>query len=281
MSLNILVPTDFSPTAEKAFLYALDIASRCSGTVFLHHIHTPIESAFIETVEVRTAYNLRNEIALMNDLHLLRDKWSSQYPLVKIVVALGRSPLVGSILRFIQEHHIDLIVMGTQGASGLKKVIVGTIAARMVEKSSVPLLLVPEQFEWSVPEKMVLATNFHHADTAAIAISGKVAKLYGAFIELVHLPDTGADRVVARAVIDEYVDYLREEFPDLPLTATIVPAESVTDTLEDLHKHVPYDMLVMVRHQKIFLEHLFWKSNTKHMAYLTTKPLLVVPSPEN
>ena len=279
MAFTILVPTDFSPTAEKAFLYALDIASKCEGTVFLFHIYTPVESAFIETVEIRTEYNLSNELALMNDLHLLRDKWKQQYPSVKIVTALNRSPFFGSVLRFVQDRHVDLIVMGTQGASGLKKVLVGTIAARMAEKSPIPLLLVPEQFEWSQPEKIVLVTNYHHTDEVAVAFSGKLAKLYDAFIEVVHLPDAEEDKAVARTICDEYAGRLKDKFPDLILTNTIVPTDSVTDTLEALHEHVPYDILVMARHQKNFLERIFWENTTKHMAYLTTKPLLVVPAP--
>lgn len=280
MSYNILVPTDFSSTAEKAFLYALDIASKCAGTVFLYHVHTPLESPFIETVEVRREYNLENQQSLMNDLHALRSKWAQKYQGAKVITVLGRSPLVGSVLKFTEDHNINLVVMGTQGASGLKKVIIGTIAARMIEKSTVPLLLVPERFEWREPKNVVLATDYDRADIAALKVSAGLAQQYDAFIEVVHLADMFTDREQMQITFDKYIAGLKMKFPKLKFAASLMYVQFITDALETLHQYMPYDILVMVKHKRKFLEQIFMKSATKHMAYLTWKPLLVIPVKE-
>lgn len=52
---------------------------------------------------------------------------------------------------------------------------------------------------------------------------------------------------------------------------------SVSETMETLDKKFPYDIMAMVRRKKIFLERLFIKSFTQNMAYVTKKPLLVIP----
>ena len=72
MPYNILVPTDSSETAGKAFGYALNIASRSKATIYLYHVYSPVESPFIETVEIRRDYNMTNEELLMAELHRLR-----------------------------------------------------------------------------------------------------------------------------------------------------------------------------------------------------------------
>ena len=53
---RILVPADFSPTAEKAFRFALDIATKTKGTVILYHVYTPEESTFIDTEQKSKQY---------------------------------------------------------------------------------------------------------------------------------------------------------------------------------------------------------------------------------
>lgn len=280
MLFRILVPTDFSPTAEKAFLYALDIAEKCAGTVFLYHVYTPLESPFIETEKKRREYNLENEKLLMNDLEALKMKGAQRYPGVEIFTQIGYAPLVGSILEFTRNNTIDLIVMGTQGASGLKKVVVGTYAARILEKTTVPLLLVPERFEWKEPKKIVMATDFNQADVLALSLSAHLAKHYGAFIEVVHLVEMPANREQTQAVFDKHISMLKKKLPDLMLTTSLMQIHSIKDALETLHQKVPYDILVMTKYRREFLEQIFLRSSTKQMAYLTSKPLLIIPAME-
>ena len=57
----------------------------------------------------------------------------------------------------------------------------------------------------------------------------------------------------------------------------LMESSSITETMERLDKKFPYDVMVMVRRKKSFLERFFIKSFTRHMAYVTKKPLLIVP----
>jgi len=54
----------------------------------------------------------------------------------------------------------------------------------------------------------------------------------------------------------------------------------VTDTMEKLDDEIRHDVLVMIRRKKDFLEKLFAESLTKNMAYIFTRPLLIVPEEE-
>ena len=277
---RILVPTDFSPTAEKAFRYALELAAQSQGKIFLFHVYTPVESPFIETVEVRREYNLEREQALMHDLHLLRDQLQPEYPQVPVTVVLARSPLVQSTLQFCRENDIDLLVMGTQGASGLKKVLLGTIAARMLEKTEVPLLLVPEEFEWLRPRQLVLATTLPQLDLTALSVASQLADYFDARITAVHLVAGEVEEL--EKVQDEFSRHTQQLSLELEvpsLSGKVLRNWSISEGLETLHEEVPYDLLVMVKRKKTFLQYFYQDSLTQHMAYLTRLPLLVIPAP--
>lgn len=276
---KILVPTDFSETAEKALRYAMQIAARSEGEIYLCHIYTPTNNPFIETVDQREIYNVEQERNLMGDLHRLREKVQPGAPDVKIVAVLGRSPLVGSILKFADDNQVDMIVMGTQGASGLQKVLVGTVAVRIMEKTSLPLLLIPEEYEWKQPEQIVLATGYHQDDTQALYISGFLASMFDAGIKVVHLIDSDKqDAGKAQASLEEYSASLQEAAGNMKLEHHLLESGSIGAGLEKLCAEVPYDLLVMVKRQKTFFERFYMESMTNRIAYLTEKPLLVVPA---
>ena len=278
---KILVPTDFSPTAEKAFRYALNLALKNNSSVVLYHIYTPVESTFIDTPEKRQMYNIQMEKNELKRLQRLKKKVAGASCPVPVETIIGRSPITNNILGFAEQNSVDLIVMGTQGANGLKKIIVGSEASRIAEESNVPVLLIPERFEWKEPEKIVFATDYRYSEINAIKVSIELAQLYQADITVVHLfaPNSIAalpDKEMA--LFETFAEQLQKTFSHFPLRFKPIRTDSVKETMENLHNEIPYDLLVMVRRNRSFLQKLFLKSFTKGMCYVTTYPLLVMPA---
>ena len=277
---RILVPTDFSPTAEKAFRFALNIATKAKGTVILYHVYTPVESPFIDTGQKSKQYNTQTETNLVKRLQRLKKKVTAHTADVPVSTIVGRSPVIDNILGFAEHNHIDLIVMGTQGASGLKKMIIGSVAARIVEKTDIPVLLVPEKFEWTEPERIVFITNYLQTDRQALSVVLALAKLYGAALTVVHLVDVFAKEEKEKIDFDNYAHAMHRELNQFNLRFKLLKTSSVTETMENLYKEIPYDIVAMVRRKKSFLKKFFLKSFTQNMAYVTNQPLLVVPEEE-
>ena len=277
---RILVPTDFSPTAEKAFRFALDIATKTKGTVILYHVYTPVESTTIDTVQKRKQYNAQTETNLVKRLQRLKKKVTGNAVDISVSTVLGRTPIIDNILGFAEDNQIDLIVMGTQGGSGLKKAIVGSVAGRIIENSDVPVLLVPEKFEWKEPEQIVFSTNYQKTDKQALSLILSLAKLYAAKVIIVHLYDVYALDEKEKTEFETNAYAMQKIFNKFNLKFQLLKTSSVTETMENLYKEIPYDMVAMVRRKKTFMERFFLKSFTKNMAYITNHPLLVVPEEE-
>jgi nucleotide-binding universal stress UspA family protein len=283
---KILVPTDFSPTAEKAFRFAVNYASKINGTVILYHVYTPVESTFLDTDEKRRLYNAEIEKDELKRLQRLKNKFAGTYCATPIETFVGRAPITENILGFAEQNNIDLIVMGTQGATGLKKVIIGSQASRIAEECKVPVLLIPEKFEWKEPEKIVFATNYDSSDIKAINLSIELAKAYNSRLTVVHLfRPTAINALEDKEMVTfkTVADHLQKSISDFPVRFESIRTPEVDETLENLHQEISYDMLVMVRRNKGFLQNFFLKSFTKALCYVTKLPLLIVPAnyPQN
>lgn len=276
---KILVPTDFSATAEKAFRFALDIACKAKGAIILYHVYTAVESPFIDTEKKRMQYNREKENNVLLQMESLKKKVMTENTLVPVASIVGRSPLIDSIIDMATNNQADLIVMGTQGASGLKKTIIGSVAARVMRKAPVPVLLVPEKFEWKEPGKIVFTSNFGQGDKEALGIALNYADLYKSAVTVAHLYNVYAQEEEKEKInFNTYAFALQRTFQEHKLSFELIESISIPETMEQLEQQLPYDLLVMVRRKKGFMEKFFVRSFTRNMACISSKALLIVPA---
>jgi nucleotide-binding universal stress UspA family protein len=275
---RILVPVDFSPTSIKAFGYAVEIASKSGGNIILYHLYTPAKSTTVGLFENIRTYNQELEANNLKRLQRLKKRVLSDSIDVPVSTIVGRPPVVNNILGFAEHNQIDMIVMGTQGASGLKKVTVGSVAAKIIAKSSIPVLLVPEKFEMAPLEKIVFTTTFQSTDRKALPLIFEIAALYDAVVTFVNLRDPHNQfDITEEDNFDTYAYSLQREFDDSRIQFKQLKTASVVKTMENLHEEIPYDLLVMARRKTGFFNRFFQKSFTKKMAYITKQPLLIIP----
>ncbi|MGB5007962.1 MAG: universal stress protein [Ferruginibacter sp.] len=275
---RILVPTDFSPTAEKAFRFAVNIAAKTGGTIILYHVYTPLQSTFIDTELKREIQNKQTELILLKRMQRIKKKVTAGITGITVSTVLGRTPVITNILGFAEQNQVDLLVMGTQGASGLKKTIIGSVASRIIENADIPVLLVPEKYEWNEPGQIVYATKYLEADRRALTVLLPFAKLYDAETTVIHLYDVYiADEAKVKNDFDTYAYTIQREFSEFRLAFKLLKTASVTGTMEKLYEQIDYDLVAMVRRKKTITERYFFESFTKNMAYVTNRLLFVIP----
>ena len=276
---RILVPIDFSPTSKKAFRYAVDIASKSGGTIVLYHLYASGKPGTKGVFEDVRAYNQQMETNSLKRLQRLKKKvLTDAKEEVTVSTIIGHIPIVSNILKFAESNHIDLIVMGTQGATGLKKIIVGSNAANVMKKSEIPVLLVPEKFDWKKPKKILFTTVISKSDNKAFPVLSGLANLYGAQITFVNLRDPHQlDGFKEKEEFEMYSFSVQRIFDHANIQFRQLDTFSVAETMENLYKEIPYDLLVMARRKLDFADRFLQKSFTKKMAYITTQPLLVIP----
>ncbi|HET9055761.1 MAG TPA: universal stress protein [Chitinophagaceae bacterium] len=263
---RILVSNDFSLTAEKAFRFALNIAAKARGTIILYHVYAPVESVFIETTGKRKMFNTQTETNVIKRLQRLKKKVTDDSTEVPVSTIVGRTPLIDNILGFALQNHIDLIVMGTQRTNRLKKIIVGSVAAR-IEKSDLPVLLVPEKYKIEKMKQFVYASNYQPSDKQVMTLVNAMTKLYDVNVTALHLtnaymPDTRKEK--ERNDFGTYAFSLQQEFSQPNLNFHLLGIPSVAETMETLYKTLPYDIMTMIRQKKFPGKVLFSKFHPKY-----------------
>jgi universal stress protein A len=137
---SVLCPVDFSEHSRRAFEYAVALAAFHHARLTVLTVIDPL-LAQAAAVHCDPEYLRESEAelrAFAGDTSLESISWA---PTPRLVVTLGRAG--DRILEIARSHEADLIVMGTQGLGGLRKLVFGSTADRVLRRADVPVLAVP------------------------------------------------------------------------------------------------------------------------------------------
>jgi len=144
---TIVVPLDASPFAEQALDQAYELASAMNATLHLVSIVPPphvLPLPIHKEKEPHSLLRALHQTELERRTHYLEQKaehFREQGLLVQTDVATGHP--AEEILRFSTQHQHMLLVMTTHGRTGLRRLLLGSVAMKVVQGAHVPILLVP------------------------------------------------------------------------------------------------------------------------------------------
>ena len=149
---KILVPVDGSKASEKAAEYAIDIAkTKKASLIAIHVMHlpayvftpAPIEGmpAPIVTPIPGAISNEEKKVAEQY-LNKVKDIAKTARVAVETKIIENEPSVVSAITEFATKERCDLIVIGTKGRTGIKKILLGSVADGVVTYASCPVLVV-------------------------------------------------------------------------------------------------------------------------------------------
>ena len=169
---KILVPCDFSLPAINALRFALDTAARSNGTVYLLYvIELPVlhDTLIMPVLYFEEAYLKEIKETTQRRFKKLLIKYNTEE--VKVVADVEFGTPVKMIIDYASKKDVDLIVMGSHGASGVKEYLIGSNAEKIVRSSSVPVLTVKDFFKGPVTN--IVFPNVLNADQEELAMKVK------------------------------------------------------------------------------------------------------------
>lgn len=176
----------------------------------------------------------------------------------------------------VAKENVDLIVMGTQGASGLKEVFVGSNTSAVIGQAGCPVIIVPENARWQVPKKILFATDYKELSSGKIIDPvAEIANKYKAEIMILNVVPSQKETVseeeaMEGLVLDDYFESIEHSFH---LKHNDDPEHGIDDFA---HEH-KVEIIAMVKRKHSFFGRIFHKSITKKMVYHTDIPLLIIP----
>jgi nucleotide-binding universal stress UspA family protein len=162
---KILVPTDFSAHAEYALKVAAQIARKNNGEIFLlHMLELPAlaSDGIGESNAVGSSSDLPEVMFFMQKTRERFEEILNKPYLqgLSVVEAIQFDRAFEGIISHSKKHNIDLVVMGSHGASGFHEMFIGSNTEKVVRTSDVPVLVIKKEEGEFNPEKFVFASDF-------------------------------------------------------------------------------------------------------------------------
>ncbi len=264
---KIIVPTDFSSLARQALHYAIQLANHFDAEVHLLHFYE-VRSRAGMLMSIRDFMRKDAEENLAQEVAAVK---TQVLPHAGLVARAAEGSIVDGIIAYAGGTNADMIVMGTQGASGLREIFLGTNAAGVLRKSKFPVLVIPPDCAYRPFRKVGLAIDDEillNADILRPLLN--IAEEYKASIDLLHVDaPQGATKVLDPGYKLAMEEALHESHR--------IANDNIHEGLEELVEEHKIDLLGMIRRQRSFLERLFQGSRTRREAFDSEVPLLILP----
>jgi len=210
---TILLATDLSEASEGALRHAALIAAKNDATIHALHVRVPYAASLAEKLHTASE---------APDFHRAIDDAASK--VLKGYGARFSAPLVTKIVSdydaadaicaYAEGNEVELIIVGTHRRRGLERLFLGSVAARVIERASVPVLVVPADLDEGPGERFgtILApVDFSDASLRSLRLAKQVATRHGARLIAAHI----VEDVPHPAFYYAGSDRILEVFPDL------------------------------------------------------------------
>ena len=143
---KILVPIDGSEFSIRALKYAITITNKFdSNLIALHIVPSSVKYDFFQSEEKFKPDSPENMI--LQSAYMEAQKWFDDIKEklgVKFItdVIIAKEPIVKEIIEYSEREKIDLIIIGTRGRSGLKKLLLGSTASGVVTYANCPVMVI-------------------------------------------------------------------------------------------------------------------------------------------
>ena len=267
--MKILLPTDFSQNARTAIEYAISMFRYDNVKYILLNSYIDRYTTADMLISIRDLMKKDSENGLKQEAEFLLE--NSPEDSLDIETRSVFGGLDHIIKGLIKSEGIDLVVMGTKGATGLKSVFVGSNTEKVVGKVKIPVLVIPEDTKFMPPARIALATDEKEfSDQFEFSSLKELVMQFDAEFFIVNILTGGKDQDASCKI------KLHRTFQGIPHTFHHLKHSDVIAGLNQFVEENRIDILAMVGHRHKFLERLFIKSTTKEMSMFTNVPLLIM-----
>lgn len=274
---TILLPTDFSKNSINAINYAIKLYEHISCEFYILNIQKAssfISDDMMTVTSSATIYNTLIDAAkksIDNIISQIEKKYKNENHRFHSIVDYDN--FVDSINQTCKNHEVDLIIMGTKGATGLEKVIFGSNTVHVMQRCNKPVLAIPDGCKYKAVSNIAfIANNLLEVDIQTLEPLRNLASYYKTNLTILHISSKNNVEQKQESIFDFFKMYFKKtkhEFLDT----------SNKDVYKIVHQYIVNNnihMLSIMDEQHSFLERLFTKHPVEIFAFNIDIPLLVM-----
>lgn len=272
---KILFPTDFSETAQNAFVHALEFANHINAELLLlHTFELPVfDSQFFpdnyatiyDSIELAQFQMFKDEVPKLRAIAQERNLEN-----VRIQHRLMDGDLIYNLKKAIDEEKADFVVMGTSGLSDWSTFFLGSNTESIISSVSVPVLCIPSEVKHKRVKNIGFTTRFRAKDKAELIKTIAIAKKLNAQVKCLYVKTQDSD------VNLETVKEWERDFKGEPVIFNVLPSEDVKETVLDFILFKEIDVLAVIAYKRNFFEAIMNPSFSKKIVKEVQIPVLIM-----
>ncbi|UGU18370.1 universal stress protein [Sinomicrobium kalidii] len=273
---RILVPTDFSDEAEFALDAAAWLARQFGSEIYLLHVlDLPVHLATEETSELPEA------IFFMKLAHQRFESFIDKPYLKGITVreTVESDSIPHGIAKAVTDNDIDMIVMGSGGASGFREMFIGSNTEKVVRTAEVPVFTLKSRLDLKSITHMVFASDFSVETTAPYKQALNFAKKFGAAMHLLFV-NTPNNFVTTREAENRMNLFIKNGKPK-KYTLNIYNDHTVEHGIIHFSRAINADIISLSTHGRKGLAHFFNGSISEDLVNHAMRPVITFKIPED
>ncbi|MCK0126014.1 universal stress protein [Gelidibacter sp. F2691] len=275
MKKSILIPTDFSENAGTALDYATKLYANEECTFYF------LNSYYFSNAQSRTFITSHFIASLkeasQRDLAALKAKADKDYnnPGHTFEIIISGDELLYAIKNSIEKYQIDMVIMGTKGATGVDKFFFGSNTVKTIQSiKASPVMAVPNNKSFTAPKHIAFPTDFNRPyDLAVLKVLQDFAALHDAHINILHINVEKSLSIKQQ----KNVDFLKDVFKDQKHSFHWMPAYSTkAEIINDFIKELHIDVLAMFNYKHSIIENMTKEPIIKNIGYQPIIPFLII-----
>ena len=276
---NILLPTDFSENSWNAIKYAIHFFENIDCNFYLLHVSRIDNLAVNDTSlmltgdVIQTLYITPSKQKLRSILRQISElKLNHKYH--KFYTLTDYGFFIDSIRKQVDKKHIDCIVLGTKGASGLEKIILGTNTADVITKVKCNTLAIPEHATYETPKEIAFPNDFllsHNLQVLQPIV--ELLERFKSSLRIVHIgkniKDLNIEQIKNKELLEDY-------FNDHHYSFHYLTNKKVEDAIQCFVESRAINLICMVAKNLNYFQQIFFHSKVEEISYHTDVPFLVL-----
>ncbi len=271
---KILVPVDFSDTSDNAFDFAVQLAQKTNAELQLIHVIDVVDMVGMSPMGSGvSAVWLDNYV--QESITKAKGKISTllkQAPKgIRIDTTVEVGNVMGTIRDAIKDNEVDLVVMGTKGASGMREVLIGSNAEKVVRYARCPIISIKRKTDINSIKNIVFGVNIEGAPERVVQKLKQLQAAFGATLHIVRInTPTGfeRDRRVKKSLEQFATRYMLSDF-----TLNIYNEFFEDEGLIYFAEEIGADMIAVATHSRTGLAHLLGGSIAEDLVNHVKRPV--------
>ena len=274
---NVLIPTDFSLNALNAAEYAMELLKGQRCTFYFLHTYTPsfYRMDYVLGGPTFSAIPDRSLDISQAGLEKMVEDISARYanPRHTYEMLSSFNILTDEINELASDKQIDLVVMGTQGATGAKEIFLGSNTVYVIRKAKIPVLAVPAGFSFRPVDNILFPSDYlsHYKEHELYALV-ELARFHRAMVTVLHVGDKGGLTTTQQ----QNLVHLENNLKQVPYKIENISADDIPDAIVEYAEKNEADLVAMMYGRHSFLQNLLLRQKIDRIGFHIQVPLLVI-----